>query len=66
MSLRAWLKERVPVSVDALRAAGNEPVPGHLKIWWFALGGTAAMLFFGQIATGLLLCVYYQPTPERE
>src|SRR5262249_20763434 len=65
MSAGAWLKERVAVSLEALKAAGNEPVPGHLKVWWFALGGTAAMLFFGQIATGLLLCVYYQPTPER-
>jgi len=65
MSARAWFQERVPVSLEALKAAGNEPVPGHLKVWWFALGGTAAMLFFGQIATGLLLCVYYQPTPER-
>jgi quinol-cytochrome oxidoreductase complex cytochrome b subunit len=65
MSARAWLEERIPVSLEALKAAGNEPVPGHLKVWWFALGGTAAMLFFGQIATGLLLCVYYQPTPER-
>src|SRR5262252_1342955 len=65
MSVRAWFKERIPVSLEALTAAGNEPVPGHLRVWWFALGGTAAMLFFGQIATGLLLCVYYQPTPER-
>src|SRR5499427_1007673 len=65
MSFRTWLKERIPVSIEALAAAGNEPIPGHLKVWWFALGGTAAMLFFGQIATGLLLCVYYQPTPER-
>ena len=61
----SWLKERVPVSPEAIKAAGNEPVAGHLKLWWFALGGTAAMLFFGQIITGLLLCVYYQPTPER-
>lgn len=65
MALRSWLAERLPVSVEALKAAGNEPVAGHLKIWWFALGGTAAMLFFGQILTGLLLCLYYQPTPER-
>jgi quinol-cytochrome oxidoreductase complex cytochrome b subunit len=65
MKLQSWFQERVPVSVEALKAAGNEPVSGHLKLWWFALGGTAAMLFLGQVATGLLLCVYYQPTPER-
>jgi quinol-cytochrome oxidoreductase complex cytochrome b subunit len=58
-----WLRQRVPVSLEALRAAGNEPLPGHLRLWWYALGGTAGMLFVGQIFTGLLLCVYYQPTP---
>ena len=65
MRIGAWLHERVPISVDAIKAAGNEPVPGHLKLWWFALGGTPAMLFFGQLATGLLLCVYYQPEPNH-
>jgi quinol-cytochrome oxidoreductase complex cytochrome b subunit len=65
MKFSSWFKERVPISIEALKAAGNEPVSGHLKLWWFALGGTAAMLFLGQIATGLLLCVYYQPIPER-
>jgi quinol-cytochrome oxidoreductase complex cytochrome b subunit len=60
----AWLRERVPVSLEALRAAGNEPLPGHLRLWWYALGGTAGLLFLGQIITGLLLCVYYQPTPS--
>jgi len=58
-----WLSERVPVSLEAVRAAGNEPLPGHLRLWWYALGGTAGMLFVGQLITGLLLCVYYQPTP---
>ncbi len=58
-----WLRERLPVSLEALRAAGNEPLPGHLRLWWYALGGTAGMLFLGQVVTGLLLCVYYQPTP---
>ena len=65
MRVLPWLKERVPISIEAIRAAGNEPVPGHLKLWWFALGGTPAMLFFGQLATGLLLCVYYQPEPTH-
>ena len=63
MARWAWLQERVPVSPEAVRAAGNEPLPGHLRVWWFALGGTAGMLFIGQLLTGLLLCVYYQPTP---
>jgi quinol-cytochrome oxidoreductase complex cytochrome b subunit len=61
----AWLKERVPIDLDQLRAVTNEPVPGHLKRWWFALGGTPAYLFFVQIATGLMLLFYYVPEPGR-
>ncbi len=65
MSLRGWLKERVPVDLDRLSEVTNEPVPGHLKRWWFALGGTPAYLFLIQIATGLMLLFYYVPEPGR-
>ena len=41
----------------------NEPVPNHLKRWWFALGGTPAYLFVIQIVTGILLAFYYEPSP---
>ena len=58
----AWFQERVPVSGAELRELTNEPVPNHLKRWWFALGGTPAYLFIVQIATGILLAVYYQPS----
>jgi quinol-cytochrome oxidoreductase complex cytochrome b subunit len=61
----SWLKARVPVDLDKLRELTNEPVPGHLKRWWFALGGTPAYLFMVQIATGLLLLFYYVPEPGR-
>ena len=61
----AWLKERVPVDLDKLSELSNEPVPGHLKRWWFALGGTPAYLLMVQLATGLLLMFYYVPEPGR-
>lgn len=60
----AWIQERLPVSAEQLRELTNEPVPNHLKRWWFALGGTPAYLFVVQIATGILLAVYYRPSPE--
>jgi quinol-cytochrome oxidoreductase complex cytochrome b subunit len=60
----AWLYERVPVSAEHLAELTNEPVPNHLKRWWFALGGTPAYLFVVQIITGILLALYYQPAPE--
>lgn len=64
MGFRAWLHERVPVSTDDLRSMTNEPVPNHLKHWWFCLGGTPAYLFAVQIVTGILLAFYYQPTQD--
>jgi cytochrome b6 len=58
-----WIHERVPVSAEHLAELTNEPVPNHLKKWWFCLGGTPAYLFVVQIVTGILLALYYQPSP---
>ncbi len=62
-NLGAWLGERLPIDSEDLRELTNEPVPYHLKRWWFALGGTPAYLFLVQIVTGIMLAVYYQPSP---
>ncbi len=62
-ALGAWFGERLPVSGRQLRELTNEPVPYHLKRWWFALGGTPAYLFIVQIATGILLAFYYEASP---
>lgn len=63
MSVSQWISERVPVTGDQLRELTNEPVPYHLKRWWWCLGGTPAYLFVIQIITGILLAFYYQPAP---
>ncbi len=65
MALKAWLRERLPVDPETIAALTNEPVPNHLKRWWFALGGTPAYLFVVQIVTGLLLAVYYEPSAAK-
>lgn len=62
--IAAWFQERVPVSAEQLAELTNEPVPNHLKKWWFCLGGTPAYLFVVQVVTGILLALYYQPSPE--
>ena len=60
-----FFKERFPtVDLDKLESMTNEPVPGHMKKWWFALGGTPAYLFVIQIVTGIMLAFYYVPSPE--
>jgi len=59
-----WFRERIPVSGAQFAEVTNEPVPNHLRRWWFCLGGTPAYLFVVQIVTGILLAFYYQPAPE--
>lgn len=59
-----WLTDRLPISGEQFRELSNEPVPYHLKRWWFALGGTPAYLFVVQIVTGILLAVYYEPSTQ--
>jgi quinol-cytochrome oxidoreductase complex cytochrome b subunit len=59
-----WLQDRLPVSGEQLRELTNEPVPNHMKRWWFCLGGTPMYLFIVQIFTGILLAFYYKPSPE--
>jgi quinol-cytochrome oxidoreductase complex cytochrome b subunit len=63
-ALGSFLRERLPLSGKDLRELTNEPVPYHLKRWWFALGGTPAYLFVVQIVTGILLAFYYEPSPQ--
>ena len=63
-AIARWFQERIPISGDQLRELTNEPVPHHLKRWWFCLGGTPAYLFVVQIVTGILLAFYYQPSPS--
>jgi quinol-cytochrome oxidoreductase complex cytochrome b subunit len=64
MSIKSWLRERAPFSDETLNELTNEPVPNHMKRWWFALGGTPAYCFVVQIVTGILLAFYYEPSQE--
>ncbi len=63
-ALRSWFKERVPLSLVQMREMTNEPVPTHMKRWWWCLGGTPAYLFVVQIFTGIMLAFYYEPSPQ--
>ena len=59
-----WIAERIPISPETLAEMTSEPVPNHMKRWWFALGGTPAYCFFVQIFTGIMLAFYYEPSPK--
>lgn len=56
-----WFQERLPISQEQVFEVLDEPVPNHLRRWWFCLGGTPAYLFVVQIFTGILLAFYYTP-----
>lgn len=59
------LAEMFPFDWELLRHAGAEPVPYHLKKWWFCIGGTPMYLFIVQVVTGIMLTFYYVPSPEQ-
>lgn len=63
-SIANWFRERLPIDGEQVRALTNEPVPNHLKHWWFCLGGTPLYLFIVQIVTGILLAFYYESSPD--
>lgn len=65
MGLKSWLQESFPVDTEALITLSSEPIPNHLKRWWWGLGGTPLFMFIIQIITGLMLIFYYVPDPDK-
>jgi len=63
--LRERLAELFPFDWETVRHAGAEPVPFHLKKWWFCLGGTPMYLLIVQVVTGIMLTFYYVPSPDH-
>ncbi len=61
--LTGWFTASAPMPGEFFQAVTSEPVPHHLKHWWFCLGGTPAYLFIIQVITGILLTFYYVPEP---
>ncbi|MBI1909481.1 MAG: cytochrome bc complex cytochrome b subunit [Deltaproteobacteria bacterium] len=60
---KGWLATSAPIPGEFFEKVSSEPVPHHLKRWWFCLGGTPAYLFIIQVVTGILLTFYYVPDP---
>jgi cytochrome b6 len=59
-----WLDERFDLS-EPLEKFLRKPVPKHAIRWYFCLGGITFFLFVVQGITGILLSLYYRPTPEH-
>ena len=62
--LQFFLQERL--GLDALQGlASKKRVPCHRSTSFYYLGGMALFLFLVQIVTGILLSLYYKPSPDQ-
>lgn len=61
--LASWLDDRLGIS-GAVEFLRHKTVPVHRYSVWYYFGGVSLFLFGLQVASGLLLLIYYKPTPE--
>lgn len=61
--MNRWLDDRIPLH-KILKFLGNKTVPRHRYTFHYLFGGLALMFFAIQLLSGLLLTLYYIPTPE--
>lgn len=62
--LWTWLDERVGLA-DLEKLAKKKEIPVHRHTVWYYLGGMTLFLFGVQVATGILLLLYYRPSAEE-
>lgn len=64
-----WFRQRIPLNKEKTNkvleeVVLKEPIPKHMKNWYYALGATPLLLFVFQVITGIFLTFYYVPSPE--
>ena len=59
-NIYSWVDERFNITplIEYMR---HKQVPVHRHSVWYYMGGVALFLFIIQVATGILLLLYYQP-----
>lgn len=62
-AIRQWLDDRLAVGALA-RVAQKKEIPLHRHTVWYYFGGMTLFLFGVQVATGILLLLYYRPSAE--
>lgn len=68
--MKNWIMERVPFNQEKTSKVMSEiflkePIPKHMKNWYYALGATPLILFGFMVITGILLTFYYIPSPDK-
>lgn len=56
-----WLDERLPIGRVVKNQFIDYPTPRNLNYLW-TFGGILTLILFGQIATGVVLAMHYQPS----
>jgi quinol-cytochrome oxidoreductase complex cytochrome b subunit len=59
-----WLDDRAGLS-DIHAFLKHKAVPVHSSTLWYYFGGITLFLFIIQVLTGVLLLLYYRPTPNE-
>jgi len=62
--IQGWLEERLGISMF-LELGRHKLVPHHKHTIWYYLGGMTIFLFSVQVATGILLLLYYRPSSDQ-
>src|SRR5947209_7440176 len=62
-TIRTWLDERVAIN-SLTEVASHKEIPLHRQTIWYYFGGMTLFLFAVQVATGILLLLYYRPSAE--
>jgi cytochrome b6 len=62
--LRDWLDERLGLE-SLTHLAEKKVVPVHRHTFWYYWGGMTLFLFGVQVATGILLLLYYRPSADE-
>jgi len=63
-SLVRWADERLGLAVMR-DLAKHKQIPRHRHSVWYYLGGMTLFLFILQVVTGILLTLYYRPSPDE-
>ena len=58
-----WLDQRVGLK-DLEKLARKKEIPVHRHSLWYYLGGMTLFFFAVQVASGILLMLYYRPSAE--
>jgi ubiquinol-cytochrome c reductase cytochrome b subunit len=58
-----WFDDRIRLR-DLWKAFAERPIPGGAS-WFYVLGASLLFIFLLQMATGILLAMYYAPTPDH-